>query len=462
MPKYWTMRDATTQRAQYQYATDDFFVKFVACIYWLCQIVSCLFAKANIWQDVFDLTQQGLLKYVLIHNNGRHIHDLCLGWRRVTILYDAELARECLVSDVVRGKMYHRLSEFFGMGIFTGRNRALWQTQRLAILNLFSKKWWTETRLQSMTKTMFQYLDCRLRIGHEIELQNLLSQMGLIGFCQAVFEVDVSDSSHEIILPLQQALTYVNTAFQPFNIPFDAKRRNFESNRRLIRDWMQQLVLRIRATSMSKCPEPVRDLLTNCDLEQVVDFVQAIVLGGHETTSRLMTAAIYHVALDQSLTQALRCDVARCRDISAVIKIPIVRQIIQEATRLYPPVWIVAREAIQDLVLGGVGYPRGHEFLIPTLCYLRNEKIWGPDAETFRPERFRNMDTVQSAAYYPFLVGPVACPGKLFAEIEAGIVITHLFRDYDVKILTQDIEPYVAGTLRLTSELKVLIFKQQI
>jgi cytochrome P450 len=56
--------------------------------------------------------------------------------------------------------------------------------------------------------------------------------------------------------------------------------------------------------------------------------------------------------------------------------------VIEEAMRLYPPVWVMEREAIEDDVVCGMPVPKGSTTGIPPWATHRLPRLW-PNPETF-------------------------------------------------------------------------------
>ncbi|KAJ9188992.1 hypothetical protein P3X46_000335 [Hevea brasiliensis] len=100
------------------------------------------------------------------------------------------------------------------------------------------------------------------------------------------------------------------------------------------------------------------------------------------------------------------------------------KMVIQEVLRLYPAVTLATREAMQDVKLGDLQVPKGMGIWIWLLSLHRDPELWGPDADTFNPERFINGVTgacKSSQAYIPFGLGARVCPGQNLAVIELKV-----------------------------------------
>jgi len=65
-----------------------------------------------------------------------------------------------------------------------------------------------------------------------------------------------------------------------------------------------------------------------------------------------------------------------------------------------------------------------------------NKKIWGEDADKFRPERF-DPDTLAEPrhplAWQPFGAGPRICIGMRFALLEAKMTVCHLLKRFKIQ-----------------------------
>ena len=60
---------------------------------------------------------------------------------------------------------------------------------------------------------------------------------------------------------------------------------------------------------------------------------------------------------------------------------------INETLRVYPTVWMLGREAIEPVELGGYPIPAGTTVFMPQWVIHRDGR-WFDDPEAFRPERW--------------------------------------------------------------------------
>ncbi len=164
----------------------------------------------------------------------------------------------------------------------------------------------------------------------------------------------------------------------------------------------------------------------------LLDEVMTLIVAGHETTASTLNWTWYlisqhpqaeaalHAAIAEAALAPVEEDTAADEPLAAA---GYVEQVLQEALRLYPPVWLFSRRAIKDDTLGGHHVPAGTDIFICPYLLHRSEHWENP--EEFRPARF----TPESAAgrhrfaFLPFSAGPRFCIGAGFAMAEMA---THL------------------------------------
>jgi unspecific monooxygenase len=199
--------------------------------------------------------------------------------------------------------------------------------------------------------------------------------------------------------------------------------------------------------------EPSRDLLglmlaeghpeTGERLDPVNIRNQAItfVVAGHETTSGALSFALYYLTRHPELLARARAEVDavwgdREPEFGSVAKLRYVRRVLDEAMRLWPTAPGYSREAHEDGVLGGrYAMSAGDWVLVPLPLLHRDPTAWGPDAETFDPDRFEPAAVRKrpAHAYKPFGTGERACIGRQFALHEAVLALGLVLQRYDLE-----------------------------
>ncbi|QRP50235.1 cytochrome P450 [Amycolatopsis sp. FDAARGOS 1241] len=167
---------------------------------------------------------------------------------------------------------------------------------------------------------------------------------------------------------------------------------------------------------------------------QAITFVVA----GHETTSGALSFALYYLTRHPELLAKARAEVdavwgEREPEFGDVARLRYMRRVLDEAMRLWPTAPGYAREAREDVVLGGK-YPmrKGDWVIVPLPLVHRDPAVW-TDPETFDPDRFEPAAVRKrpAQAYKPFGTGERACIGRQFALHEAVLALGLVLRRYD-------------------------------
>jgi cytochrome P450 len=189
--------------------------------------------------------------------------------------------------------------------------------------------------------------------------------------------------------------------------------------------------------------------------QQVRDEVISLFLAGHETTANLLTWTWYLLALHPEVADRLRQELAEVLGghlpgVRDVARLPYTAMIIKEALRLYPSAWIITREAIADVEIGGYTLQAGSVVVISPYITHRHPRFY-PDPGQFRPERFAPgyEQSLPRFAYFPFGGGPRICIGQSFAMLEASLILATIAQRYRLTLApNQKIEMEPLITLR--------------
>lgn len=185
------------------------------------------------------------------------------------------------------------------------------------------------------------------------------------------------------------------------------------------------------------------------------DQVLTIIMAGHETTAKSLTWTLYLLDRHPEAAAAVRAEideVLRGRAPSAA-DLPALRrcrQAVQEAMRLYPPVWLISRRSVAADVIDGYDIPAGSLVCISPWVLHRDPRYWD-EPEAYRPERFDPEAAARhlSHQYLPFGGGPRICLGRHFAMVEATLVLAVLLRDLRMELAEGfPVEPEALVTLR--------------
>jgi len=165
------------------------------------------------------------------------------------------------------------------------------------------------------------------------------------------------------------------------------------------------------------------------------DELVTLLLAGHETTASTLSWTFHLADRHPEVWERLRAEAVevlgdRLPTYEDLARLRYTAMVVDEVMRLYPPVWMLPREAIADDEVGGYHVPAGADVLISPLTLHRNPAFWD-DPDRFDPERF-DPDRPSNRpryAYIPFGAGPRFCVGNHLGLMEATFVIAMVARE---------------------------------
>jgi cytochrome P450 len=130
--------------------------------------------------------------------------------------------------------------------------------------------------------------------------------------------------------------------------------------------------------------------------------------------------------------------------------LPLTRAVIEEAMRLYPPIYAFDRRAEEPDRVGGYDIPAGAFISLCPFVTHRMPEFWEAP-ERFMPERFLPgaANAPRKFSYLPFSAGPRQCIGAGFAMTEMVLVLARVLQRYRLRLPpTTVVEPSAGITLR--------------
>jgi cytochrome P450 len=183
------------------------------------------------------------------------------------------------------------------------------------------------------------------------------------------------------------------------------------------------------------------------------DNLLTFIVAGHETTALTLAWALYLCAFEPELQDKARAEAKavlgdRAATVADLPNLTYIRQIVDEALRLYPPAAFLSRTALAHDTLCGREIRPGDTVMLPIYALHRSHALW-PDPDRFDPDRFASPAAIDRFAYLPFGGGPRICIGASFALQEAVIILaTLLARFRFTPVPGRDPKPVLILTLR--------------
>jgi cytochrome P450 len=171
---------------------------------------------------------------------------------------------------------------------------------------------------------------------------------------------------------------------------------------------------------------------------ELIDEVMSIIVAGHETTAAVLNSVWYLLSQHPEVEAKLHAEVDATPladlALSTLESLQYTQQVIMEALRLYPPVWVLTRRCVHAQRLAGYQATAGTDVFMSPYVVQRDPRHW-PAPDQFRPERFGAgaASAAHRFAFIPFSAGPRHCVGETFANYEMAIHIYHAARRFRLR-----------------------------
>jgi cytochrome P450 len=369
-----------------------------------------------------------------------------VGPRRVVAVSSAELARQILVEKDASFKKARGLSVFarplLGNGLLTAE-RSDHRRQRRLLSPAFAPR-----RMANYAAIMArESARCARRLAGagEVDFAEEMARLTLAIVGWTLFDADLEADARAVNDSLTDAMKFIVRAtalqmpmrFWRLPIPLAERMRAGVAS-------LDDVVYRmIRERRGSDCDrgDVMSILLTARDTEgdgsglsdvEIRDQAMTLVLAGHETTANAMAWAHHLLAENPAVYDDLQAEVGtvlgdRPPSLEDLPRLPLSLQVMKEAMRLFPPAYVVARNAIEDVTIGDFDIAK--DTIVAVNIYgMHRRGDYFPDPLRFRPERFapENEKDLKKGAFLPFGGGPRICIGNHFALTEGQIILSTL------------------------------------
>ena len=378
---------------------------------------------------------------------------------RQTIIFtrNPEIVREVLQKQHKKFKkstlQTKDLAKYIGHGLLTAEGDH-WRRQRRMIQPAFHKK-----KLAGLLGTMHKAIREELAGIIENEEQDVFPLMGDLAFqvvAKSLFsKTDIREKMREL-----QHITETNQKMliremrQPYLVWWFKlsgqlrKHLNYsEDSRVLLNELIEDRVRHGREE------DDLLDMLLNATYEdgthmerkQLIDEVLILFTAGHETTANALSFALFllgrHPEIQEQVYQEVSANEVTDDDyLSWLSKLNFTQQCIEEAMRLYPPVYVIDRMAKEDIEISGYKFKKGSMLLMSVYELHRYGTFW-KSPESFQPERFEKENKKEMGPYYyPFGAGPRMCIGNNFAMYEMIMTISEIVKKFKVSSTYPEVE----------------------
>ena len=389
----------------------------------------------------------------------------------VVLVRHPDLVREVLVdrnADVTKARGLRLARRILGDGLLTSEPPVHTRQRRL-VLPAFHHgrlRGYGETMVERTVREADAWTEGRPFDGAEA-----MSRLALDIAGRTLFSADVLSDADTVSRAVREAMAAFDGAQYPLSdklmwLPTRSNRAALRSRRTLDRVVYDVIAERraapaahedLLAMLLEARDEDTGEAMT--DLE-VRDEAMTLLLAGHETTAVALAWTWMLLAQHADAEAALHAEVdALGRDptFDDLRRLAVARQTFAEAMRLFPPAWVVGREAARPFTLGGAPVARRSMVLFAPYHLHRDARFWD-DPGAFRPARFEpeRQRGRHKFAYLPFSAGRRGCIGEQFAWAEGTLVLAAIARRWRLRLAGPPPAPHGSVTLRPAGPMPVV------
>lgn len=388
------------------------------------------------------------------------IFQLEVGSNRVIVVSGFELANELFDTrrfDKGIGPGLKQVRNFNSEGLFSSyTHESHWRKAHNILLPNFSHA------------AMKRYAPGMLRIANELiakwekacdageavdvpaDMTRLtLDTIGLCGFDHE-FESFKRDEPHPFINAMMGFLNAMqDNARRPalVNKMMVLKQRQLRKDSQFINDYVDKIVAeRKKDPNPEKYVDLLSYMLTGVDRESGEKLEDSVIranivtflIAGHETTSGLLSFALYELMRHPKVLARAQEEVDRVLgpqpDFNQIHQLEYVLQVLKETLRHWPTAPMFSLAPMEDTVIGGKYLiPAGQPCQVLLKAFMQDPKIWGPNAAEFDPDQFapEKEENRPANAFKAFGNGQRACIGRQFALQEAMLVLGMLLQRFE-------------------------------
>jgi cytochrome P450 len=383
----------------------------------------------------------------------RDYGDIChfkSGRQHIYLINDPELVKEVLVTQsrhFNKGRTLSRARRILGSGLLTSEGE-VHRRQRRLIQPAFHHQ-----RIAAYGQVM---VECgvktasRWRAGQTLDVAQEMTRLTVQIVGKALFDPDFEREAEDTEAVLAEILAKLDALRLPFAGLFDILPTPATLRFKRARARMDGMVYRMmnerRAAgarsdllSMLMLAADQNDPERAMSERQVRDEIFTFILAGSVSTTNALTWTWHLLSQHPEEEQRLHLEIdavlqGELPTLETMGQLTFTRMVLSESLRLFPPVWLIGRRAIQDCEIGGYLVPRGAIVMMSQYLMHRHPRYY-PDPSRFLPSRWTAEAEAQRPkfAFFPFAAGPRGCIGESFAWMEGILLIAILSQRWKLR-----------------------------
>jgi cytochrome P450 len=400
----------------------------------------------QLWRDPLAFTERCVREY-------GDVVPLQIGGREAVLLGHPDDVEYVLVDgfdNYEKGEFYREQFDLFDEGLLISDGQS-WRQQRERVAPMFRPE-----RIETYAETMVRYATDaagRLQPNQPVSIDETMQRLALQIIAKALFSVDIEHTVPE----LREAITTVMETTRrrrrrpvtppewlptPGSVRYDRAIETFDEtidgiiDDHRTRDQSPRDVISVLLAAREDGDNVI-------SAQQIRDEVLTLLLAGHDTTALALGYVWYllgrHTDVQATVVDEIDRVVGdRQPSVDDLPRLVHLERVIKEALRLYPPVYLLAREPLTDDTIGGYHVPSETVVLFSQWTIHRDSRFF-EDPERFDPGRWdgESETSRHDFAYFPFSGGPRRCVGEQFAMREMQLLLAVFLQRYRFDLATE-------------------------
>ncbi|MDQ4148453.1 MAG: cytochrome P450 [Actinomycetota bacterium] len=265
--------------------------------------------------------------------------------------------------------------------------------------------------------------------GQVVDIQEEMRRICLVVANKVLFDEDVEEYAAEASAAATQVMFGIDRLNLPigrlidrFPVPPTLKfRRGVE--------FFDQLVGRMMQRSREHRRGLMAELVGHESIteQQVRDELSVALFAAYVLNGTALTWAWYLLARHPDAQRRLHEELdgalgGREPGANELERLGYTRAVTLETMRLYPPIWTLSRQVLEDIDVGGYELRAGSQVFCPQYTVQRDPRRY-PEPDRFRPERWLEGPRPAPLTYFPFGWKQRLCTGEPLSWVEQALVV---------------------------------------
>ncbi|KIY49751.1 cytochrome P450 [Fistulina hepatica ATCC 64428] len=390
-------------------------------------------------------------------------------------------------------QLFEMFYSLLGRGVFNS-DGDIWKYHRSMTRPFFNKERISHfDNFERHAENTLSQIRTRLRQGYPVDFQDAVSRFSLDSATEYLFGFDAKSSKADLVYPesspLANSQEFLNHSSIKFVKAFASGQHWLALRTRggplwrlyefwgdavtpyrlavdeFVNQFLDDALAKKAADSKAGVGKTDDDSLLHYLVEHtddrtiLNDEMINLLVAGRDTTTSLLTFSVYHICEYPHIAKRLRDEImehiglSKRPDYDDIRNMKYMRAFLQEVLRLYPSVPINSRTANKATTLPSadpskppVFVPDGARIGYSVFLMHRRTDLWGPDANTFDPDRFLDERLHKYLIpnpfiFLPFNAGPRICLGMQFAYNEASFFLVKLLQQFSDFTFAPDAQP---------------------